>query len=207
MDTVQDNPKVVETSQNQQAGATDGKDTKVQCTSHESTNLLEKAYEEWLTHAEETDKLQTLVQKAHKKSYELQTQIQEAHKRSYAAMKTEYESALKKIQEKYNAYDTARNKARQTGNTGESETMKKMYVTTRRTIYPNRESLRRANVLGKAFVEGTKRFLVARKSVAVISSGSEDNDDNEDTVSGSEDSSDNEDNVKSEGTQNNNITV
>ncbi len=107
MDTVQDSPKV---------DVTDGKDTKVQRTSHESTNLLEGAYEEWLAHAEELDELQTLIQKAHKKSYELQTLIQEAHKRSYAAMKTEHESALKKVQAKYNAYDTTRNKARRTGN-------------------------------------------------------------------------------------------
>ena len=214
MDTVQDSPKV---------DVTDGKDTKVQRTSHESTNLLEGAYEEWLAHAEELDELQTLIQKAHKKSYELQTLIQEAHKRSYAAMKTEHESALKKVQAKYKAYDTTRNKARQTGNTGEPETVKKTRETTQRTVYHNRESLRRANVLGKALIEGTKRYLVARNSVVVISSGSEDNDDDWDTVSGSEDnedsvngSEDNKNSVKSdtvngsedsEGTQNSNITV
>ncbi len=226
MNTVQDSPKV---------DVTDGKDTKVQRTSHESTNLLEGAYEEWLAHAEELDELQTLIQKAHKKSYELQTLIQEAHKRSYAAMKTEHESALKKVQAKYNAYDTTRNKARRTGNTGEPETVKKTHETTQRTVYHNRESLRRANVIGKALIEGTKRYLVARNSVVVISSGSEDNNDDDDwdTVSGSEDNEDsangsenNEDSVNgsednknsvkidtvngsedNEGTQNSNITV
>ncbi len=180
----------MDTVQNQQAGATDGKDTEFQRTSHESTNLLEGAYEEWLAHAEELDELQTLIQKAHKKSYELQTLIQEAHKRSYVAMKTEHDSALKKVQAKYNAYDTTRNKARRTGNTGEPETVKKTHETTQRTVYHNRESLRRANVIGKALIAGTKRYLVARNSVVVISSDSEDSDDDRDTVSGSENNED-----------------
>ena len=187
MDTVQSNPKAVETDQ--QVDASDGKDTEVRRASQESTNLLKKAYEEWLSHAEEMDKLQTLVERAHKRNHELETQIQEAYKRNHAAARMEYELALKKMQEKYNAYDTTRNKARRTENTGSSE---KIYMTTRRTTYPNGESLRRANAFRKASVEGTKRFLVTRKSAVVISSGSEDSDDEDNTVR-----------VKNEGTQNN----
>ena len=110
-----------------------------------TTNLLEKAYGDWLTNAEKLDRLRTLIQKAHIKDYKLQILIQEAHRVRYEAMKWDHDSALKKVQTKYIAYELTRNKVRRTGNN-----------------------------------------LVARDSVVVISSDSEDDDSDWDTVSGSE---------------------
>ena len=168
-----------------------------------TTNLLEEAYDDWVANAVELDRLQTQIHRARKKNYKLQTLIQETHGARYAAMKREHDSALKKAQTEYIAYELTRNKVRRTGNTGEAETANKTYQTTQRTVYPNKESSRRAKVIGKAW----ERFKIstaipkvstkiqlkantaaktnARDSVVVISSDSEDDDSDWDTVSGS----------------------
>ncbi len=106
--------------------------SRAECVLDKTTNLLEAAYDEWLANAVELDRLQTLIQKAHKKNYKLQTLIQKTHKVRYAAMKRDHDSELKRVQTKYNAYDTSGNKVRRTGNTEEPETANKAYQTTLR---------------------------------------------------------------------------
>ncbi len=138
--------------------------------SDRTINLLEETYDDWVANAVELDRLETLIQRAHKKNYKLQTLIQETHRVRYAAMKRDHDSALKKV------HELTRNKVRRTGNMGKSE-------------------------------------------VVVISSDSEDDDSDWDTVSGSESSKDsaNGDGGKNKesgslkmnttGTVNSNITV
>ena len=142
-----------------------------------TTNLLEKAYDDWLANAAELDRLQTLTHKAHKKNQKLQTLIQKTHRVRYAAMKREHESALKEVQARYIAYDTTRDKVRRKEN--ESERVNKAH----RTV--------------------AQRYLVSRDSIVVISSDSEDDskDSDWDTMSDSTDSTDStsgEDNLETD---------
>ena len=94
-------------------------------------NLLEEAYDDWVANAVELDRLQAQTRRARKKNYELQTLTQETHKTRYAAMKREYDLALKKAQTEHITYGP-----------------------------PNKESSRRAKVIGKAW----KRFRISLQS-------------------------------------------
>ncbi len=78
------------------------------------------------------------------------TTAQRAHRVRYATIKKEHKSALKAVEAKYIAYNTAKNKVRRKGNKSET-----------------------ANKVNRTPVQ---RYLIARDSLLVISSDSEDND-------------------------------